>query len=230
MAIDDEGNRGEISNLVAVYIHEETTTSTTTTTTKKPSGLLTMQTASRRLGVVGDDEDEVLTGGPSVFRIITGKKTLSTVIPYVKKQEATDFRPLVFLPTVRGAAGGTRASKRTKPPRLISKRDVVMITLRMGLLSISHNIFLCSPSLKPATLPPSSRTPSLMLTPTGPGSPNRSRITPIGAHLGLKINPSQGRLSIRDLFESELLANGNTQVLSCLLRYANYALSSNLDF
>ena len=124
VAIDDEGNRGEISNLVAVYIHEETTTSTTTTTTKKPSGLLTMQTASRRLGVVGDDEDEVLTGGPSVFRIITGKKTLSTVIPYVKKQEATDFRPLVFLPTVRGAAGGTRASKRTKPPRLISSHSV----------------------------------------------------------------------------------------------------------
>ena len=123
VAIDDEGNRGEISNLVAVYIHEETTTSTTTTT-KKPSGLLTMQTASRRLGVVGDDEGEVLTGGPSVFRIITGKKTLSTVIPYVKKQEATDFRPLVFLPTVRGAAGGTRASKRTKPPRLISSQSV----------------------------------------------------------------------------------------------------------
>ena len=128
VAIDDEGNRGEISNLVAVYIHEETTTtsSTTTTTTKKPSRVLTMQTANRRLGIVGDDEDEVLTNnGPSVFRIITGKKTLSTVIPYVKKPQATEFRPRVFLPTVRAAATvASRASKRTKPPRLITIDDL----------------------------------------------------------------------------------------------------------
>ena len=126
VAIDDEGNRGEISNLVAVYIHEETTTtsSTTTTTTKKPPR---MQTANRRLGVVDDDEDEILTGGPSVFRIITGKKALSTVIPYVKKPRATEFRPRVFLPTVRAnpAAGGSgRANKRTKPPRLKPIHDV----------------------------------------------------------------------------------------------------------
>ena len=47
-------------------------------------------------------------------------------------------------------------------------------------------------------------------------SGNRSRISPIGAHLGLKISPSQGRLSIRDLFESELLANGNTQVCNII--------------
>ena len=85
-----------------------------------------MQTANRRLGVVGDDEDEVLTNnGPSVFRIITGKKTLSTVIPYVKKPQATEFRPRVFLPTVRAAAtAASRASKRTKPPRLITIDDL----------------------------------------------------------------------------------------------------------
>ena len=126
VAIDDEGNRGEISNLVAVYIHEETTTtsSTTTTTTKKPPRL---QTANRRLGVVDDNEEEVFTGGPSVFRIITGKKTLSTVIPYVKKPRATEFRPRVFLPTVRANAnanaGGARANKRTKPPRFEPNYD-----------------------------------------------------------------------------------------------------------
>ena len=123
VAIDNEGNRGEISNLVAVYIHEETTTtpSTTTTTTRKP------QMANRRLDVISDDDDEVLTGsGPSVFRIITGKK--STVIPYVKKQRATEFRPRVFLPTVRtnAATGGGRASKRTKPPRLELIHDLKM--------------------------------------------------------------------------------------------------------
>ena len=128
VAIDDEGNRGEISNLVAVYIHEETTTtsSTTTTTTRKPPPRL--QTANRRLGVVADDEDEVLTGGPSVFRIITGAKTLSTAIPYVKKPRATEFRPRVFLPTVRAnpAGGAARANKRTKPPRFEPIPDVRM--------------------------------------------------------------------------------------------------------
>ena len=85
-----------------------------------------MQTANRRLGVVGDDEDEVLTNNsPSVFRIITGKKTLSTVIPYVKKSQETEFRPRVFLPTVRATATvASRASKRTKPPRLITIDDL----------------------------------------------------------------------------------------------------------
>ena len=158
VAIDNEGNRGEISNLVAVYIHEETTTTssttTTTTTTKKPR--LTMQTANRRLGVVGDDEDEVFTGGPSVFRIITGKKT--TVIPYVKKPpQATEFRPRVFLPTVRGAhththnAGGGRSSKRTKPPRLTTILDI---------LRFSSKTFSFQPLLEagnPATIKPNAK-------------------------------------------------------------------------
>ena len=46
VAMDAAGNRGDISNMVAVYIHEDPTT-TTTTTTKSPSVVLLMlQTSS----------------------------------------------------------------------------------------------------------------------------------------------------------------------------------------
>ena len=134
VAIDGEGNRGEISNLVAVYIHEETTTTmpTTTTTRRTTRRPVRVRTANRRLGVVGD-EDEILSDeSPSVFRIITGKKTLPTVIPYVKKQESGEVgiawnkRPKVFLPTVRGGSspssssdGSRHSNKRTKLPRWV---------------------------------------------------------------------------------------------------------------
>ena len=133
VAIDGEGNRGEISNLVAVYIHEETTTTLPTTTTRRTTRRpVRVQTANRRLGVVGD-EDEILSDeSPSVFRIITGKKTLPTVIPYLKKQEsgevgiARNMRPRVFLPTVRGGSspspafdGSRHSNKRTKNPRWV---------------------------------------------------------------------------------------------------------------
>ena len=132
VAIDEEGNRGEISNLVAVYIHEETTTTLPTTSTRRTTRRpVRVQTANRRLGVVGD-EDEILSDAPSVFRIITGKKTLPTVIPYLKKQDSEEVgiarnkRPRVFLPTVRGGSsrspssdGSRHSNKRTELPRWV---------------------------------------------------------------------------------------------------------------
>ena len=170
-----------------------------------------MQTANRRLGVVGD-EDEILSDSPSVFRIITGKKTLPTVIPYVKKQESEEVgiarnkRPRVFLPTVRGGSSpssssdGTRHSnKRTKLLRLVE----CTIHNKHTSFSFTH-IF--SPSLRPVTLPPTSRSPGLMLTPTRPrlessltggqDSQNRSRITPVGAHLKIRPNQVTGKMHI----------------------------------
>ena len=151
VALDDQGNRGQISNLVAVYIHEEvttttSTTSTTTTTTVRPLAVVEM-VADRRLEVV--EEEEVPDIKTSVFRILKGKSSLTSSIPYLSKT------PRVFLPTARG-------------PRRNRARPIASTSLAT------------TPHTTPLPSPPAS----------------------------LTITPSRGFLSIRHLFESELLAEG----------------------
>ena len=86
VALDDQANRGQISNLVAVYIHEETTTTTTTTSTTTKPLVIQEEGISRRFDVVEDEEDgEDPASRPSVFRIISMRNPLPTTIPYLSK-------------------------------------------------------------------------------------------------------------------------------------------------
>ena len=48
VALDERGNRGQISNIVTVYIHEVTTTTVTTTTAKMTSAVLVLSSRNKK--------------------------------------------------------------------------------------------------------------------------------------------------------------------------------------
>ena len=141
VAIDEAGNRGEISNKVAVYIHEEptTTTSTTTTTTTITTTTTTITTTSTTTTTTATTTTPVSSlrrSDVNVFKVETTPAHVVFLPTRILPRIPTPGRPGRLgegdRPRWRDVTRRRVAESRTREPRL----GMTPVTLPKGFLSI----------------------------------------------------------------------------------------------
>ena len=140
VAIDEAGNRGEISNKVAVYIHEEptTSTSTTTTTTTTTTAITTTTTSTTTTATTTTPVSSLRRSDVNVFKVETTPAHVVFLPTRILPRPPSPRRPGPGRlgegerPRWRDVTRRRVTESRTREPRL----GVTPVTLPKGFLSI----------------------------------------------------------------------------------------------
>ena len=143
VAIDGAGNRGEISNKVAVYIHEVTTTTTTTTSTTTTTTTSTTTTTASTTKIPLPPTLSTIRTSASMPKKVSETASASVVFPVIRRFDfdkkkvkrkniirvQTTPANVVFLPTILPKIKNIRKAMLVTPGVKILKKDIRSIKI-----------------------------------------------------------------------------------------------------